>query len=166
LTARIAVFPTIAARGPPFETAPPIADTLSEMRRQLTAILLLAAITVQAALGALPGAVALCLGGGHEHAPTEIVGECELACDHESKLPAPVPAEDHDCDCTDVELSLVELVTTPRDEFSPSEMPLAPVSICLIELSGDAGRTPPRARCADPGARTRIDIIKSTRLLI
>ena len=86
------------------------------MFQRLTTILILTAITVQAVFGGLQNSVSICLGGGHEHSVAEVVEHCDMECTHHSTWPTPIASiEDvNDCACTDLELSLISLLTNIR----------------------------------------------------
>ena len=86
------------------------------MFQRLTTILILTAITVQAVFGGLQNSVSICLGGGHEHSVAEVVEHCDMECTHHGTWPTPIASiEDvNDCACTDLELSLISLLTNIR----------------------------------------------------
>ena len=89
------------------------------MFQQLTTILVLTAITLQGVFGGLQHSVSICLGGGHEHEIAEVAEHCELECTHHSSWPTPISSDIdiEDCACTDLELSLITLLSTPRDSY-------------------------------------------------
>ncbi len=89
------------------------------MFQQCTSILVLTAITLQGVFGGLQNSVSICLGGGHEHhelETAEVVEHCEMECSHHSDWPSPISSDvDIDnCECTDLELGLIPLLSTPR----------------------------------------------------
>ena len=90
-----------------------IAYSKEHMFTNLTTYLLLAAIAIQGVFGGLQESVSICLGGGHEHEVVEVVEHCEFECAHHSTWPTPITSnEDIDnCDCTDLELGLIVLLT-------------------------------------------------------
>lgn len=136
---------------------------------RLTSILILVAIALHGTFGSLQGTVVFCLGGGHEHEPTEVVEHCELACSHKNEWPAPAESDDHrdDCECTDIELGLVDLLLAPRigDQALPdassvpvmvATIPRAPTWVLVHER--------PPILLHDPGGTHRLSLIRSTRL--
>ena len=140
------------------------------MRRALIAHILLLVFGIQALLGG-SGAVVVCLGGGHEHGPTE-AAHCESACTHDSSWPIPIPADDHDddCGCTDVEFEISELPTLPRvDLGAPEVIVVASTSDYgpLFVKSG-LGREPPLPPPPwfDPSGVQRIKLLSSFVLTI
>jgi hypothetical protein len=143
------------------------------MRHPALSILLTGLIAMNALLGGVQGGVAICFGGGHEHAADEVATECEQACEHEGGWPAPVAAtashaQDGECGCTDVEFTVLDLQATLRDG---GEAPLvllpamfAPV-ITIDAVVPETWPCPPSARGVDdPGGRHRIAVVRSTRL--
>jgi hypothetical protein len=136
-----------------------------------TTFLLFAAIMVQGVFGSLQGSVLICLGGGHEHAPAEVVEHCDLACTHHSDWPTPASSDEHidDCACTDFELSLIVLLMTPpsgEHDLGIAALP-APVPTITQHTTHTAPpRGPPHAAEDDPGGRQRLAAIRSTRLLV
>jgi len=103
-----------------------------DMPSRVLAFLLTAVLAVHAIYGVAGGVAVLCLGGGHHHASGE-VEHCESACSHGASWLQPVPAEEPEqgCGCTDVELSLIELVTQPRGadgDDLPKELLSAPIA--------------------------------------
>jgi hypothetical protein len=139
------------------------------MFQKLTTILLLTAIAVQAIFGGLNDSVAICLGGGHEHEATEVVVHCEFECSHHSEWPTPiVEGEDvEDCSCTDVEISLITLLTNPKDNdvVNLLEFALLPTIpshpfLNLDEASWDASFEFPPVR------QEHLLILRSTRLQV
>ncbi len=138
------------------------------MLQRYTTILLLTAITVQAVFGGLQDTVSICLGGGHEHDVAEVVEHCEMECSHHSEWPSPISEdeESHDCECTDLELALIALLSVPRDSdeptystlhFLPTPEPLATVQTITV--------------CANqfvepPPERQQLHIVRLTRLLV
>lgn len=135
------------------------------------AILLTAIIALHALAGGAGGTAVLCLGGGHEHAPTESE-HCESACGHDSSWPLPVPADEHehDCECTDIELAVAELLNVPRGDNAGDSAPVAvPTKAWGVELveAGLGQRGPPRPPpWLDPGGAHRLAIVASVRLTI
>ena len=143
------------------------------MTRSWISILILVAIVAQAMIGGFGGATALCLGGGHEHAPEEVVSTCGLACSHDSVLPTPVPIEDRghgeDCPCTDVEIDLTDLLIRLRgDADSMPVVTTLPAADLIVggEWASSSCRATPRALLEDPGGGQRLAIVRSTRLII
>ena len=140
-----------------------------DMFTKFTTYLLLAAIAIQGVFGGLQESVSICLGGGHEHAIAAVVEHCEFECAHHSTWPTPITSnEDIDnCDCTDLELGLIVLLTTPRaqDNF----MFYAPASLCFESFADQAHsqtwRGPPQFE-DDFGMMRHIDLILSTRLRV
>ncbi|MBC8203523.1 MAG: hypothetical protein H8E91_06810 [Planctomycetes bacterium] len=90
------------------------------MFQQFTTILILTAITLQGVFGGLQNSVSICLGGGHEHheyESAEVIEHCEMECSHHNQWPSPIASDVDidDCECTDLELSLITLLSTPRN---------------------------------------------------
>ena len=139
------------------------------MFQRLITILLLTAIAVQAVFGGLQDNVSICLGGGHEHEVAEVIEQCEMECSHHSQWPTPVTSnEDIDnCECTDLEFALINLLSIPRDNEKTSTLLLAflPISIpiiaaCSCENSWLAIVDYP------PVVRQQLIVLRTTRLLI
>ncbi len=138
------------------------------MVQRTLSILMLSVMVCRVCFGASPGAIAICLGGGHEHGPDEVAAECELACEH-TTFPTAVPIDNHDddCDCTDVEVWIADLLTTVEDRRATIQ-----VSVSVADWIVDdhatcvSWRGPPRARGDDPATRQRLAIVRSTRLII
>ena len=134
-------------------------------------ILVLAAILLQGAFGSLQGAVVICLGGGHEHEPTEVVEQCEFACSHDNEWPAPAEDTDHrdDCECIDIELELIDLLLAPRstDQNSLDVSP-APVMLAILPVTSarHVQHHRPPIQLNDPGGTHRLSLIRSTRLIV
>lgn len=148
-----------------------IADLLRsvDMPSRVLAFLLTAILAVHAIYGVAGGVAVLCLGGGHHHASGE-VEHCESACTHGASWLQPVPAEEpeHGCECTDVELSLIELVTQPRsdcgDEF-PDVFPPAPIANDFVaELELVTVCRSLRSPSFDGGIAHRLAVVASVRL--
>lgn len=140
-----------------------------QMFTNLTTYLLLAAIAIQGVFGGLQESVSICLGGGHEHEVAAVVEHCEFECAHHSTWPTPITSsEDIDnCDCTDLELGLIVLLTTPRAQ--DSVMLLTP-ALLTIECFADqtdlrTWRGPPQFD-DDFGMMRHITVIRSTRLRV
>ncbi len=153
------------------DNCPESADTPWTMLSKGTTFLLLTAIALQAVFGALQGSVIICLGGGHEHGPAEVVEHCDLECSHHSEWPTPVANEEHvdNCDCTDFELGLIVLLATPLSGEHDIEWDAAPepvIALLQASKSNAPTRRPPRADWDDPGGRQHIAAIRITRLLI
>ncbi|MDP6890054.1 MAG: hypothetical protein QF471_01885 [Phycisphaerales bacterium] len=141
------------------------------MRSNLTTFVVLAAITLQGVFGSLQGSVVICLGGGHEHQPAEVVEHCELECSHHSEWPTPTTSDEHidNCGCTDFELGLIVLLATPSNgehefDIAPPSSAITPIAYTITSIATPRG--PPPASLDDPGGRQRIAAIRSTRLLI
>jgi hypothetical protein len=146
-------------------------DTSSVMRFRITTCLVLAAITLQSVFGGLQGSVTICLGGGHEHDPVEVVEQCELGCSHHTEWATPASSDEHiaNCDCTDIELGLIALLTTPRVTDHELQSAIAAPSM-IVTVQHDTTctslRGPPRDVKDDPGNRHRLAVVRSTRLII
>lgn len=132
----------------------------------LTAVLL-----IHTLFGGSGGMAVLCLGGGHEHGPTEIE-HCESACIHGSwwLQPAPPGEHAHECACADVELRLAELLTLPRGDDECKFLPAVvstPAWGLLIADSGLGRRGPPiPPPWFDPRRAQCLKIVASVRLII
>lgn len=142
------------------------------MRRPVTTILLLVLMAFQAVVGGgLRGPVAICLGGGHEHDVEDVAVGCEAECGHASQLPVAVLDDGHDerCACTDVELSLVDILAALRDAHG-SAPTIPPVSFAGWIVTDHAAslcwRGPPVAAYEDFGEAQRLSLVRSTRLII
>ncbi len=142
------------------------------MNRQACAILLLAAVALQAMLGGLRGATTLCLGGGHdghgEHTAAAVI-ECEQACDHHGDVALVGEDHDHgdDCGCIDVDLDVAELITMRSRDTGPIAVPIAaPMWAQCFHTTCEPRRGPPRLVADDPGGRHRLAVVRSTRLII
>lgn len=138
---------------------------------RLTTFLVLAAITLQGVFGSLQGSVIICLGGGHEHATTEVVEHCALECTHQNEWPTPASQDEHleGCACTDFELGLIVLLTTaPTNDQDLDLGPApAPILMCAMQHEPTAPpRAPPRTARDDPGAPLRLATLRSTRLQV
>ncbi len=138
------------------------------MFQRLTTIMLLTALTVQAVFGGLQDSVSICLGGGHEHDVAEVVEHCEMECSHHSEWPTPLSEGDDidDCECTDVELTLVTLLSVPRDSDD------APCNSLSFLPTPDA-RAIVQTKVMDnskfvdpPPERQQLQIVRITRLLV
>ena len=141
------------------------------MRSKLTTLIVLAAITLQGVFGGLQGSVVICLGGGHEHAPTEVVEHCDLECSHHAEWPTPVSDDQHtdDCGCTDFELGLIVLLTTPRVGDRDLELPAAVLAVVpevVAEWSTPPTCPPPRVGLTDPGGLQQRAVLRGTRLQV
>jgi len=135
------------------------------------AILLTAIIAFHALAGGARGVMVFCLGGGHQHAPAES-DHCESSCSHDASWPLPVPAGEfeHDCECTDVEITTAELLTLPRTDGG-SDLPHVVVSLpswgVVLAETGLGRRGPPMPPSwFDPGGAHRLAIVASVRLTI
>ncbi|MBC8522485.1 hypothetical protein H8D29_01010 [PVC group bacterium] len=142
------------------------------MFQQATTILILTAITVQAVFGGLQNSVSICLGGGHEHEVAEVVEHCEMECSHSSQWATPiVDSEDfNDCQCTDLELNLITLLSTLRnaDEgiitLSAFENLTSSLSEGKLQTSL---RGPPEYSSFDiPAKRQQLVVVRTTRFLL
>jgi len=137
---------------------------------KVTTILLLSALTVQAVFGGLQNTVSICLGGGHEHEITEEIEHCELECSHHSSWPAPIAdGEDIDnCDCTDLELALITLLSVPRDEDNTTASTLAFQTCCTtLDLINAPYNTAWLAIIDYPPIeRQQLGIVRTTRLIL
>ena len=142
------------------------------MFQRVTTILILTAITFQAVFSGLQNSVSICLGGGHEHDVAEVVEHCDMECTHHSTWPTPIASiEDiDDCACTDIELSLISLVTNIRNTH---ECNLISTSIeydfvYLFDAQPQCGlRGPPENSTYDiPAKRQQLVALRSTRLLL
>lgn len=138
------------------------------MFQRLTTILLLSAITVQAVLGGLQDSVSICLGGGHEHDVAEVIEHCEMECSHHNEWPSPIVEGEHidNCECTDLELALITLLSVPRDNDEPTcntlsflPTPEPPTIVQTISVGATAYVDP-------PPERQQLHIVRITRLLV
>ena len=134
------------------------------MVRRFTPFLLLAAIALQGTFGALQGSVVICFGGGHEHAPTEVVEHCHLECSHHTEWPLPTAPDSDidDCACTDVEVDLISILATlPGGEYGLFIAPTVAVSVLEFTVPRVRTLRPPSA-WLDPG----LIVVRSTRLQV
>lgn len=135
------------------------------------AFLLAAILAVHAVYGVVGGVAILCLGGGHKHAPTE-VEHCESACGHDAAWLQPVPGEDHEerCGCTDVELSIVDLLSLPRSDDGGESSSTSAFASVSSDLSTDFEpvliRTSLQPPSFDFGVERRLAVVASVRLTI
>jgi hypothetical protein len=138
------------------------------MSQRLTTILLLTAITVQAVFGGLQDSVSICLGGGHEHDVAEVVDHCELECSHHNEWPSPISEGDdiEGCECTDLELALITLLSVPKGSeeapcqilsFLPTPIQIAHVPTISVGIS---------KYIDPPPERQQLHIVRITRLLV
>jgi hypothetical protein len=134
------------------------------MVRRFTPFLLLAAIALQGTFGALQGSVIICFGGGHEHAPTEVVEHCHLECSHHTEWPLPTAPDSDidDCACTDVEVDLISMLATLTGaEYDVSIAPAISVNVLEVTTPHVPSLRPPRT-WPDPG----LIVVRSTRLQV
>ena len=140
------------------------------MFQQVTTILILTTITVQAVFGGLQNSVSICLGGGHEHEVAAVIEHCELECSHHSDWVTPRANEEHlgNCECTDLEFGLIVLLTTPRGHDASVMFALAPFTFkAFVDLStSQSWRGPPQSNDDDIGMMHRITVIRTTRLRV
>jgi hypothetical protein len=138
------------------------------MFTKITTYFLLTAIAIQGIFGGLQDSVSICLGGGHEHEVAATVEHCELECSHHSEFVTPATSEEHieDCDCTDFELGLIVLLSTPR--VHDDAMLLSPslsFASFATQVNSQHWRDSPQ-REVDIGMMQRIAVIQSTRLRV
>ncbi|MBC8200494.1 MAG: hypothetical protein H8E86_00495 [Planctomycetes bacterium] len=142
---------------------------------KFTTYLLLTAIAVQAVFGGLQDNVSICLGGGHEHEVAEVVEvveQCEFECSHHSTFPTPVTEVDiENCDCTDLELALITLLSIPRNADDDSFLALQLHPIVSIKCSVEnqplrIWRGPPQLQTDTPAKRLQLIVVRTTRLLV
>ncbi|HCA38365.1 MAG: hypothetical protein QF781_01565 [Phycisphaerales bacterium] len=141
------------------------------MHSSFTTFVVLAAITLQGVFGSLQGSVIICLGGGHEHGPAEVIEHCELECSHHSDWPTQEIDEQHidDCDCTDFELGLITLLTTPPSgdqDLDLAAVPAPAIGVAQYVHTTYSPRSPTQASRGDPSGQQRLACIRSTRLLV
>lgn len=136
---------------------------------RLTTFLILIAVTLQGAMGGMQENVIICMGGGHEHGPTEVVEHCDLECTHHNEWPTPETNDEHrdDCDCTDIELALITLISTPRGAgHDLYVVPPTVIAILIYEpMFVTLSDRKPYMR-DDPGGKHRIALIRTTRLIV
>ena len=135
----------------------------------LTTILLLSAITVQAVFGGLENTVSICLGGGHEHDVAEVIEHCELKCGHHSNWPTPIAeGEDIDnCDCTDLELALITLLSVPRDDDNTASLTLEFLLVCTpVVIEAPCNTTWLAVVDYPPVERQQLVVVRTTQLLL
>lgn len=156
-------------------------------------ILMLAVLLIQGAFGSMPGSVVICMGGGHHHEGSdhhhhhETAATCQAGppqacctgCSHEDSWPAPETGDHHadDCHCTDIELLLVDLQFSLRDDAvivlrddigSPSETRSAD----WITLGGSFSTPiacaigPPHRACPDVARAHRLAVVRTVRLQV
>ncbi|MBT4531173.1 MAG: hypothetical protein HOC27_08200 [Phycisphaerae bacterium] len=141
------------------------------MFQRLTTILLLSAITIQAVFGGLQDTVSICLGGGHEHEVAEVVEHCEMECSHHNDWVTPITkGEDIDnCKCTDLELTLIMLISVPRDkdEAPPASLKLEFLTIPSLIVTLQPTLTAwVAAPDYPPILRQQLAVVRITRLLV
>lgn len=138
------------------------------MLQRLTPFLLLLAIALQGTFGALQGSVVICFGGGHEHAPTEVVEHCHLECAHHSEWPLPAAPDSDidDCACTDVEVNLISILATlPGAEHDAFIAPSITVNVIEV-LTPCVSSLRASSAWADHGLVHRLRVVRSTRLQV
>ena len=137
---------------------------------KFTTILLLSAITVQAVFGGLQNTVSICLGGGHEHDIAEVIEHCDMECSHHSSWPTPISeGEDVDnCDCTDLELVLITLLSVPRDDDITTSLTFDFLFVCtpLVNLDAPCNTTWLSVVNYPPVERKQLVVVCTTRLLL
>lgn len=134
------------------------------MHRRLTPFLLLLAISLQGVFGALQGSVVICFGGGHEHAPAEVVEHCHLECAHHSEWPLPAAPDSDidDCACTDVEVDLISMLATlTGTDYDAFVAPALSINVIEVAAPRVSSLRPPIA-WPDPG----LIMVRSTRLQV
>lgn len=133
------------------------------------AFLLTAVLAVHALYGVAGDVLVLCLGGGHHHAPTESE-HCENVCQHDGSLLGPIPANSQEdgCGCTDIELSLVDLVSRTSGEGAveiPKGVPQASIPQARGTISGPSiARRSIHSPPVDGGVARRLALVASVRL--
>jgi hypothetical protein len=141
------------------------------MQSRFMTSLVLIAILLQGVFGSLQGSVVICLGGGHQHEVVEAVEQCPFGCTHEQEWPATASGDGHlaDCDCIDIELGLIVLLSMPRiatpDFHLANSTPTMVVSILDEPAAATHHIHPPNPK-HDPGTAHRITILRSTRLIV
>jgi hypothetical protein len=144
-------------------------DTSGMVLSRLTAFLVLIAITLQGAMAGMQENVIICMGGGHEHGPTEVVEHCDLECTHHNEWPTPATNDEHrdDCDCADIELALITLISTPRNAGHDIHV-APPTAIAILKYEPTLVTLPHRKLNMkdDPGGKHRIALIRTTRLIV
>jgi hypothetical protein len=152
------------------DTHPSITYIEEDMFPKLTTILLLSAITVQAVFGGLQNTVSICLGGGHEHDVAAVIEHCEMECSHHSSWPAPIAVgEDiYNCDCTDLELALINLLSIPRDDDTTTSLALdfLFVSAPIVTIDAPCNTTWLAVVDYPPVQRQQLVVVRTTRLLL
>ncbi len=139
---------------------------------KFTTYLLLSAIALQAVFGGLQDTVSICLGGGHEHEVAEVVEHCEFECSHHSAFPTPVSEVDiENCDCTDLELALITLLSIPRTADDDSFLALQWHPVVSIECAVEnqplcVWRGPPQLQTDIPAKRLQLVVVRTTHLLV
>ena len=141
------------------------------MFSKLTTYMLLSAIAVQAVFGGLQNTVSICLGGGHEHkiAAVAQLEHCNHECSHHDQWATPVTEnEDVDgCACTDLELALINLVTTPRTNDDVPSVAVAFFPNFIHVLDEQPVQSMYCVTIDDPPIeRQQLFIVRTTRLLI
>lgn len=131
--------------------------------------LLAAVLAVHALYGVAGDVIVMCLGGGHHHGPSESE-HCENVCPHDASWVEPFSPESHEdeCSCTDIELSLVDLVTrslSERETEIPESVPQASVPHACVTgferfIASRSIQLPP----VDVGNAHRLAIVASVRL--
>jgi len=157
------------------------------MQSRFMTSLVLLAILLQGVFGSLQGSVVICLGGGHEHEVVEVIEPaqaCAAGCTHHhDPHPHPHPHSSHQhpttpvehehdsgcCQCTDIEIGLLVLQSTPRDDatsINVLEDPAPSTVAWILEPDFHVLRGPPFTRTHDPGISHRLSIVRTTRLLV
>lgn len=148
-----------------------LARYTSTMRRAMIAPILLLTFGIQVLLGGT-GSVVVCIGGGHEHGPTD-ADHCASACSHDTAWPIPMPTDEphDDCACRDIELQISATPTLPRIDLGVQEVftvdPEVDWSVVLAESGlGRRGPPLPPPDWFDPSGEQRIKLVSSTVLNI
>ncbi len=143
------------------------------MISRITTYMLLSAIAVQAVFGGLQNTVSICLGGGHEHEEVAAVVEhCEFECSHHSTFPTPVTEVDiENCECTDLELTLITLLTTPRSSDDDVIVTQQSQPLNFVERATDVQpisvwHGPPQLERDSPAKELQLVVMRVTRLLV
>jgi hypothetical protein len=131
-------------------------------------ILTILAIVAQSAIGGLHGTLVLCVGGQDSASSTV----AESACGHNHGAPLQPPSHEQEHDdgcCADVELTLAELLTLPRQDDTAVDMPMPTVCDAWIVVAFDTGfswRGPPESPGRDPARDLRLAVVACTRLTL
>ena len=124
---------------------------------------------LQGTFSGMQESVIICMGGGHEHGPDEVVDRCELECTHHDDWATTPTSDQHkdDCGCTDIEVALITLLSTSRcaDNVFYIAPPTVIATLNYHTVHTNRANFNPTMK-EDPGGKHRITLIRTTRLIV